>query len=148
MKLLLYAEETNRAGLRLQRMLEIFEMGIDIKVYRTIDSLAHGLLQPDISYDGTIAVLLAHSKKELQSLLSIRDLITDVRVIMVLPDREDDTIKKGFLLYPRLVTYVDGDFVLIAAVLKKMIARINSNKKHVGFFEESGGCSDDMQTST
>jgi len=127
MKLLLYAEETSRTGLQFQRMLEIFDMEIDIKVYRTIDSLACGLLQPDISYEGTIAVLLAHSKKELQSLLSIRDLITDVRVIMVLPDREDDTIKKGFLLYPRLVTYVDGDFVLVAAVLKKMIARINSN---------------------
>ena len=63
MKFLLYADDTKRDGLRLQRMLEIFEMGIDIRVYRTIDSLACGLLQPDISYDGTIAVLLAHSKK-------------------------------------------------------------------------------------
>ena len=123
-------------------------MDVDITVYRTIDSLAYGLLRPDISYDGTIAVLLAHSKKELQSLLSIRDLIADVRVIMVLPDREDDTIKKGFLLYPRLVTYVDGDFVLVAAVLKKMIARINSNKKYVGFLKGPGGCSDGMQTRT
>ena len=148
MKLLLYADDTKRDGLRLQRMLEIFEMGIDIRVYRTIDNLACGLLQPDISYDGTIAVLLAHSKKELQSLLSIRELITDVRSIMVLPDREDDTIRKGFLLYPRLVTYVDGDFVLVAAVLKNMIARTNRNKKHAGFFKESGGYSDDVQTGT
>ena len=148
MKLLLYADETNRAGLRLQRILEIFEMDVDIKVCRTTDSLAYALLGPDISYDETIAVLLAHSKKELQSLLSIRDLISDVRVIVVLPDRKDDTIKKGFRLYPRLVTYVDGDFVLVAAVLKKMIARIKSDKKHNGIFKEPGECSYGLQTRT
>jgi len=148
MKLLLYADDTNRDGFRLQRMLEIFEMEIDIRVYRTIDSLACGLLQPDISYDGTIAVLLAHSKNELQSLLSIRDLITDVRIIMVLPDREDDTIKKGFLMYPRLVTYVDGDFVPGRRSFEKKDGPINWEKKNAGFYKGSGGCSDDMHTRT
>ncbi|NVM57217.1 MAG: hypothetical protein HWN51_03755 [Desulfobacterales bacterium] len=76
-----------------------------------------------------IAVLLAASREELSDILSIRDLLTDIRVILVLPDRDDDTIAKGHTLRPRFFTYADSDFVEIAAVLSKMLASNYPYKK-------------------
>ena len=127
MKLLLYARDSNGPGHRLQRMLEAFEMRTDIEIYRTVDSLAHGLIQPHINYDEAIAVLIPGNREDLRDLLSIRDMLVDVRVVLILPERKKEIISKGFLLYPRLVTYADGDLVMVAAVLKKMISLNNSS---------------------
>jgi len=69
----------------------------------------------------TIAILLAESKEELLDLLSIRDLLNGIRIILILPDGNKDSIKKGHALSPRFLTYTDSDFNWITAVLKKML---------------------------
>ena len=127
MKLLLYAGDSHGPGHQLQKMLEAFEMKTDIEIFRTVDGLSHELIQSHIHYDDAIAVLIPGSREDLRDLLSIRDILVDVRVVLILPDREKDSVSKGFLLCPRLVTYADGDLVMVAAVLKKMISLNNSN---------------------
>jgi hypothetical protein len=121
MKLLLYAKDKNGAGGRLQRVLELFEKKTEIKVYRTVEDLCHGRFQHNGPFIGTIAILLVAEQEELQALLSIRDWIADLRLILILPDREKGTISKGHLFRPRYLTYADGDFLDVAAVLAKMI---------------------------
>jgi hypothetical protein len=67
-----------------------------------------------------VAVLLAESQQQLLEILSLHDLLENVRIILVLPDRVHNTTSKGLLLRPRFMEYVDGNFEDIAAVLNKM----------------------------
>ena len=119
MNLLFYARVTDDIENRLQRMIEGLVPKDDTEIYRTIDSFANRLRQP--RYNLAVAVLLAASRQDLLDLLSIRDLLDGIRIILVLPDREDGTIAKGHRLYPRFLTYADSDFLDVAAVLSKML---------------------------
>ena len=76
-----------------------------------------------------MAVLLAASKGQLSELLSLRELLNDVRIILILPDRGRETISQGHLLRPRFLSYADGDLTDVIAVLSKMLERLNRNSK-------------------
>jgi hypothetical protein len=120
MNILYYATETEGSGERLQRVIETLVPEETREVYRTIDSLSSRLCQPK-DYYLTIAVLLAASRKDLADILSIHDLLCDIRIILILPDRENDTIAWGHSLQPRYLSYIDSDFTDVAAVLGKMM---------------------------
>ena len=67
------------------------------------------------------AVLFAYSNDTLLDILSVKELLEDVRIILILPDRLPGTISKGHLLRPRFMTYADSDFEDVKAVLNKML---------------------------
>ncbi len=75
----------------------------------------------------SVVVFQATDQADFLFLDSIRNLLFDARLILILPDREKDTIKKGFSLYPRYMAYADDDYKDVAAVLKKM--HLNCNLK-------------------
>jgi hypothetical protein len=120
MNVLYYATETEGTGARLQRVIETLVPEEKREVYRTIDGLSSMLCQPK-DYYFTVAVLLAASRKDLADFLSIHYLLFDVRIILILPDREDDTVAWGHALQPRFLSYIDSDFTDVAAVLEKMV---------------------------
>ena len=124
MGVLLYATEADEAGKRLERIIKTTLVSLDIQVYRTINSLTQKLHQPKDGF--LIAVLLAHNKKELSKILSLKDLFWNSRIILILPDQEMNTISKGHQLYPRFLSYVDSDFTDVAAVLEKMLKHLDS----------------------
>lgn len=127
MNLLFYATVTNGPGKRLQRVIEGLVPRKRTETYRTIDSLARRLRRP--RYDLAVVVLLAAGKQDLLDLLSIRDLLEDLRIVLLLPNRQKDTIAKGHTLRPRFLTYADSDFSDVAAVLRKMLENVYNNKK-------------------
>ena len=137
MNLLLYINGLNGAGIRLQRVIETGISKDRIEVYRDVVSLTHRLRRPRIDLD--IAVLLVSSREDLEAILSIVELFFDLRVILILPDREKETISKGHKLYPRYLSYVDGDFSDVAAVLKKMLGHLQANTKQHEGGELDGG---------
>ena len=67
-----------------------------------------------------VAVILAASEEDLLTILSISDLLYDVRFILILPDREDITVAIGHSS-GRFMSYADSDFREVTAVLGKMI---------------------------
>ncbi|MBN1547201.1 MAG: hypothetical protein JW902_11125 [Syntrophaceae bacterium] len=98
-----------------------------LEVHLTIDSLSHSLRQP--REDSIIAVLLSESKKDLVDILGIKDLLSDVRVVLILPDRAKDTISKGHSLRPRFLSYSDTDYSEVGTVLNKMIKNCYSGRQ-------------------
>ena len=136
MNTLFYTTVTDGSGERLQRVIEGLVPEENTETYRTIHSLSHRLRQPKVSNHQTIAVLLAASRDALLDILSIRHLLCDLRIILVLPDGQDDTIAKGHSLRPRFSTYVDSDFTDVVAVLRKMLE--NSDLRN-GAAETRGG---------
>jgi hypothetical protein len=119
MNILVYIGRNNAAGKRLQCKIEPLVSKNQTEICRTIDGLSRRLRQP--RYNLAVAVLLATSRRDLLELFSIRDLLWDIRVILVLPDMEDDAVAKGHTLRPRFLTYADSDLSDVAAVLSNML---------------------------
>jgi len=127
MNILLYEAVDEGNNKQFHRMIEDLNLECGLEIYRTIESLSQRLRQPEKNL--TVAVLFAISNRELLDIISIKELLFNVRIILVLPDREEDTITKGHSLHPRFLTYIDGDFGDIAAVLSKMLGD-NGNGKN------------------
>ena len=127
MNLLFYATVTNGPGKRLQKVIKgLVPRNMRTENYRTINSLTHRLRRP--THDLAVAVLFAASKQDLLDILSVRDLLEDLRIVLLIPNRQKDTIAKGHTLRPRFLTYADSDFSDVAAVLRKMLENIYNNK--------------------
>ncbi len=112
-------------GRRLQKAVESVLSNQHMEVLRSIKELSKRLLR--IPNEIAVAVLLADSKNQLSELLSLNNLLDDIRIILILPNRDRDTISKGHLLLPRFLSYTDGDFADVGAVLKKMIENLDKN---------------------
>jgi hypothetical protein len=63
------------------------------------------------------------SKGDLLDILTLQHLLRDVRIILILPDDDDDTLAKGHALRPRFLSYREEGFADIADVLSRMIGR-------------------------
>ena len=103
----------------IKRSSELFTLSASGEICRTIESLSSRLIH--IGSNPDIAVLFATTQKELSNIYSIRHLLADIRIILILPDRKQSTVSKGHKLYPRFLSYIDGNFKDITAVLEKML---------------------------
>ena len=119
MDVILYLPLEDGRGELIKKLTDIIVHVDRAEVYRTVETFSSRLKQP--TEDTPIALLLAPSKKDLREILSISDLLSDIRIILILPDREDDTIAKGHSLHPRFLSYLDSDFKEIADVMGKML---------------------------
>jgi hypothetical protein len=68
-----------------------------------------------------VAVLFALTQFDIMGILSLGNLMADVKSILILADDDRDTIMKAHTLRPRYITWLDSDFRNIVNVLKKMI---------------------------
>jgi len=127
MSLLVYVNSISSVGKRLESTIEAVAPQGRTEVYRDMNSLTRRLHQPRGML--RIAVLFAGTRKDLDDILSIQDLLRDLRKIIVLPDSKENTIGKGHALRPRYLTYADSDFEDLRAVLMKMLGLTNSNRK-------------------
>ena len=92
-----------------------------VEMYNSMIQLHERLNQ--ISHDDVIAVLFIPDHLELANILRFAQVLHDVKSILVLPDREAETIALGHTLYPRFISFADGDLQDVAAVLDKMLHR-------------------------
>jgi glycerol dehydrogenase-like iron-containing ADH family enzyme len=90
-----------------------------MEVFRSFDDFSQRLKLP--AQSKSIAVLAPGSRQELQEILSRIDLLRDLRIIVIAPDREVETTAIAHQLRPRYLTYLNGDFGELAAVLGKMV---------------------------
>ena len=95
------------------------------EVFSSIEDLAGGLRR--VLFGDTITVLYAPRVKDFQALFSIKELLQEVYVLLMLPDRKESTISKGHILRPRFLTFVDADLVNVGLVLTKMIETYGKN---------------------
>jgi hypothetical protein len=73
------------------------------------------------------AVILNVSKQTLITLLPIKDLLEDTNLILILAERDEETVALGHRLRPRFITYADSDFLDVASVVMKMKEKISSD---------------------
>ncbi|HOO46565.1 MAG TPA: hypothetical protein PLM29_10075 [Deltaproteobacteria bacterium] len=68
-----------------------------------------------------IAVLLAATHEQLDELLTIRDFLSGISLILVLPDQKKDTIAAATRLFPNFIGSLDSDLGPVGDVLEKML---------------------------
>lgn len=115
MRLFCYARDADNAVSTLLDKLRSLDCGKDMEVCRSLACLSQRLKEP--TFERELAVIVAATREELDGLLAIRDLLQDIRIILVLPDHESDTVSQGHKLSPRFVSYIDRDFWDVVAVL-------------------------------
>jgi hypothetical protein len=118
-KVILYARVMEGPGEELLHVIQRIAPAQDTEIYDSIEQFSDRLRQP--TGELTVAVIVAHSKEDLLNLLFIRNLLQDIRIILVLPDREKDTIEQGHRLYPRFMSYLDSDLQEVVAVLNNVL---------------------------
>jgi hypothetical protein len=119
-ELIYYSARNGGPDERLRRVIELFFSKDRSGIFGDAVELA-GALRRD-SDASTIVIIHVISKEDLRVILEMKDLLTDRRIILILPDRDTSTIAMGHILRPRLMSFEDSDFFEIAAVLTRMTA--------------------------
>ena len=83
------------------------------------------------------AVLIAHTKYDLEKMISLQPLLDGFSIILILPDGNNDTMTSAHTFHPRYFTYINSDFKEIVRVLKKMLGEDNEFVNKINLFK---GC--------
>lgn len=67
-----------------------------------------------------IYVVVVGRKQDLLDLLSIQELLRSSKLILIIPDNSNEIIEISHTFYPRFLDSIKGNYLNIAAVLKKM----------------------------
>ena len=124
---IIYSMFLEGTGGQLRKMIEDVVPNENTETYSTIDTLGKRLSRP--SYNIAVAVLLISSREELRDVLSIRHLFDNIKIVLILPDRKNETIVIGHKLRPRFLSYTDSDFIDVAVVLENMLKILNPLNK-------------------
>lgn len=104
------------------------------KMTETYDSFHEFLARLRQSiYDIIGVIIVIQNISELDEIIFYEDLIRNLPVILVLPDKEKTTKSKGHLIRPKLISYVGGNNTDVMYVLKGIInnkiSQVNRLKK-------------------
>jgi len=92
--------------------------GVGIELYKSIDEVYARLCQPGAS--DCILILCPKNKKETEQIISLHDVLSGAKIILVLPKRDKDSVRMAYKIFPRFMAFADEDFTSITMVLKKM----------------------------
>jgi hypothetical protein len=118
MQLLFYSSGDDQNKKRLKAAVHEVIPESQIELFKRLDDFRERLRMP-IEPD-SIAVLSASNREELQQMQLLRELLTEIYVIVVIPDRKDSTIRLAHLLLPRFLSQKKSDFTDLKIVLNKM----------------------------
>jgi hypothetical protein len=102
-----------------------------VEIYYTLNRFYQRFTQAGSS--NAVTVLLLASRQELENLVQYADLISDQKIILVLPDRAKETIAMGHALYPRFIGYTDSDLKDVTRVLRRLMGH---NHTHPAFIQQ------------
>jgi hypothetical protein len=134
MQLLYYSSGDDQNSRRLEAAVHNVIPESQIEPFKRLDDFRARLRTP-VEPD-SIAVLSAPNRDELQQMQMLRGLLTEIYVVLVIPDRKKRTIELAHLLLPRFLSQKESDFTDLKIVLNKMY--LNSQYSHDrGLFKEA-----------
>jgi len=137
MKLLLYLSKRKNEDRLLRNAVMRIVPASQQEVCFSFENLWRKLHQPLNAVE--IAVISAGSRAELLRLMSLSELLSDLRVILVLPDRQKETIAMGLTLLPSYYCFADCNMSELGAVLNKMIGASCGRSLQGGSISDKAG---------
>jgi hypothetical protein len=120
--LLFYAAQKNRAVDELEKILTEQLPAHRVQYCNAMETLEKRLRRP--RQDLAIVLLSICDAIEMARLSDLRPLLIDLRLLLVLPKRDDATVAWAHQLGPRFIDYADNGATQIAAVLEKMLSAV------------------------
>ena len=124
MKILLYMKRNSASANRLQTGIAMTVPPDSIEIVRTIEDFFRSYRQ--LGNKPAITIIMVTNKHELLEIISVRHLLNDTRIILILPEDGKDIFTLGCRLYPRFVSYVSSDFKDVLAVVEKMMKKLSA----------------------
>lgn len=123
MPLLYYSSGDDQNSKRLESAIHRVIPESQIEPFKRLDDFRERLRTP-VDPD-SIAVLSASSREELIQMQPLRGLLTEIYVVLVIPDRKKGTIELAHLLLPRFLSQKNDDFADLSKVLDKIYRTIH-----------------------
>lgn len=120
LSLIVYVAE-NGCAAEVHKFIHKHHRYANVEVLNTTETLCHRVRQN--GRQDMIVILLIASRGELAKIIQQADLFCDHQIILVLPDRSPESASLGHALYPRYVSYHDGDLQDVDCVLQRMLER-------------------------
>jgi len=118
MQLLFYSSKDDQNHKRLNAAVHKMIPESQIEPFKSLRDFRKRLRSP--VEPNSIAVLAATNREELQRMQLLRGLLTEIYVVLVIPDRKKSTIELAHLLLPRFLSQKNDDFVDLSKVLDKI----------------------------
>ena len=118
MQLLFYSSGVDQNHKRLKAAVHKVIPEGQIEPFKSLGEFGKRLRMP-VEPD-SIAVLVASNRFELRQMQLLRGLLTEIYIVLVIPDRKKSTIELAHLLLPRFLSQKKDDFVDLGKVLNKM----------------------------
>lgn len=125
MQVVLYENGVHDAGKKLWNIIGSQVDKAHTERFTTLDSFSQELRQPMNGI--SIAILLAPTKHELLELISLQELMDNIQVILVLADRNADTLSLGRHIRNSFISDVDSDLSDVGSVLKQILKNKREN---------------------
>ena len=120
MQLLFYSSKNDSNENRLKAAIGSVSLGDAIEHFTSLAGLRDRLRS--IVEPNSIMILAAVDRSELLKMQAFRDMLTEIFIILVLPDRNKSTIRLAHLLRPRFISQLGDDFNDLNQIVSKMIS--------------------------
>jgi hypothetical protein len=121
MQIFLCSSKMEDKGKEIKGVMEELLLTDQLDVLRSVESLSEKLQKP--WEKKPIVIILVYKKDELLDLISIREELHQMRLILVLPDTEKGTISLAHRLRPNYLTYFHSDSQELRIVLQRMLKK-------------------------
>jgi hypothetical protein len=126
MNILFYTPNKQEIGKQLQDLILSLIPPSGLEVFRTPTDFIKRLHQPIYFVD--VALLIFSNREELREMVSLSYLFSNLRIILILPDHQPETIALGHKLYPRFISFVDSHLEEVRMVLENFNTSNQSRK--------------------
>ncbi len=127
MKCIFYEKQSGIIAKKIIGLMNALAVENKTELYHTIKKLSARLSRP--VEEKSVVLLIAADRLDLLAVLPMRNLLDDIHVIIILPDREDESVSIGYKLNPSFLTYVNDDLSEVHAILKKLLELTDSGQK-------------------
>jgi len=124
MKVLFFNRLFNEMGDTFNRIIEEAVPAVAREIFVSFDSFHKRLTYPFGGTDDIIVLYIAEDLDSLIDLISIRYLLFNIKLILIVPDDSRETVGIGHELHPRFLASLDDDFSLVVSVLKNMMEQM------------------------
>jgi len=128
MNILCFASTTTMLEKVSKSFISLNPPGISIELYKNFETLRARLCQP--RKPDCIAVVCLKNKKEIQQVTDMQEIFNGTKLILVLPKRDQESIKAAYKIFPRFLAFADDNFSDIASIVEKMTGCAADQTKH------------------
>lgn len=121
MDIVLFSADRKAISTKIQKAFKGLCAGGTMSALTTYEELKSRLEQPETQT--TVVLLLINNRDELEQILLLEERLGKYQIVLMLPDRDPETLSLAYKLRPRFISYHDKGYAEVKAVVKNICER-------------------------